>query len=217
MGRVVAKKPHHRRRIAPQDRDPEKGAVYQVDMNKERNDAFEAFAWNKGIPPRDAARALLLWAAGILPKEFWRDENDRRGGGYSKGDRRALLAVYFPHGRKQTSVRPRSEWFNASTKPEMRGTGQTLEQIDLAAAVEWDKTVVERESRRRRIYLAKEKEAAERCGVDWWDWKQMTELMRKEKRAEYRQQTSSARKKARRIQRAERAHYLATRPWGVDR
>lgn len=177
-------------------RDPRTtGTEYHVDMNLEKDQAFRAFAKRKGMLPRDAARALLIWAAGILPKDFWVDSgrvgkngevvSGGGGGGFTNRERHELIVAIYPRGRKRSNVIPRRDWLNQSGIMSQRGIPHTLAEMDMGAALAKEEAVARRHSAKRYRELMSERDWAAKLGVDWIAYKRMPVDDRVQLKAEY--------------------------------
>lgn len=88
-------------------RDKSKGTVYWIDLPYEKDQRFKAFAEAYGMDHREAAKALIAVAAGLLPSNFWDSEEM---GGYTPSERTNLIRQVFPKGSGHTNRGPHAVW-----------------------------------------------------------------------------------------------------------
>lgn len=99
-----------------------KGTVYWIDLSQEKDDLFEAFASFHGMEKRDAAKALMAVAMGLLPAGFWEPSSE---GGFTGAERTNLIRQVFPKGSGHTNRAPhavwKSTWDGGNKDADMRG------------------------------------------------------------------------------------------------
>ena len=134
-------------------RPPGKGTVYWIDLDKELDDLFTSFASSKGMEKRDAAKALMAIAMGLLPPYFWEDSEaaeNANGLGFTGPERTNLIRQIFPKGSGHTNRAPHAVWRQTySMLPEMRGSAAGIDYIGLLIEREKDKLKAVYEGKRK--------------------------------------------------------------------
>lgn len=133
-----------------------KGTVYWIDLSQEKDELFIAFANHHGMERRDAAKALMAVAMGLLPTFFWEPTEE---GGFTGAERTNLVRQVFPKGSGHTNRGPHAVWkgTHAAAMEEMKGA---------PGGIAWVGLLVEKEKERLKKVMSGERGVGGRDSED---------------------------------------------------